>query len=135
MELLLRRHDKTNPDTNLDFWCLKAGDVVTVVQDGHPWTVKEKTNADWRILAVPLLSEEQALTLVQPEFHPLGEGEDKARHKQAREFRLDVGHSSFTQAFADFWHDDTRAIPVFTLDWNGQKLLNVRVKRNGRLKA
>ncbi len=52
-ELLLRVVDKTHPDPILDASQTKAGDVIVVCDDNHPWGKQELTSPAWRILRVP----------------------------------------------------------------------------------
>lgn len=57
MEMLVRTVDKINLESAEDnSLFLKRGDVVAIMPDGHPWSVREKTNPAWMIVSIPNMS-------------------------------------------------------------------------------
>lgn len=100
MEILLRRHTRLSGDAKADRERLKAEDVVVIMPDGHPWTQRELTNPDWRIIRVPGLSEEVAKSMIEPD-----EQNNKPRKKS---FNVSGGLSNF-------WNDDTRQNPIIEI--------------------
>lgn len=87
-ELLVRVVDKTNADPYLDAKCLKRGDVVVVMPDGHGWGKQELINPDWRIVKLPGIPVSQATHFLGPELpeDPL----NPSLMLQRRAFKLDV---------------------------------------------
>ena len=68
-ELLVRVIDKVNKDDPyLDAKCLKRGDVVCVMSDGHAWSPAELKSPHWRVLHLPSLSVEKAEAFLGPEI-------------------------------------------------------------------
>lgn len=63
-ELLVRVADKVPPADPRYHLFLKAGEVVVVCPDGHPWSRAERENPDWRILRLPKLTESEAMMLI-----------------------------------------------------------------------
>ena len=67
-EVLLRVVDKINPDhILLDALCTKVGDVIVVVENGWSWGIEEKSNPEWKIIAIPDMSVAEALTFTEPD--------------------------------------------------------------------
>jgi len=68
-ELLVRVVDKVNPnDPDLDLQCLKRGDVVAIGEDGWPWSGKELSNPDWKVMYFPGASVSAAESYLMPEY-------------------------------------------------------------------
>lgn len=112
MELLIRRHDKTNPDPEKDFFCLKSGDVVAVRLDGWNWGLQELSNPDWRIVRAVNLDPANADELVGADWT----GKDKNNGdspNRIRKYTLNQLSPLITPAFAAFWNDDTRTTPIY----------------------
>ena len=56
-----------------------AGDVIVVVENGHPWTETERNNPDWQILLFPGPGSQLA-DMVQPDFRSGVLWRQRARH-------------------------------------------------------
>lgn len=84
------------------------GDVIVWRPDGWPWSERERSNADWRIIWVDLTNTE-ADALINPELDQLGV---KAfTWKRGRKLDLDAG--SVPAALRTHLNDDKRADAVF----------------------
>lgn len=84
-EILLRVADKVPRDDPRHHLFLGSGDVVVICPDGHSWSEIERTNPEWRILYLPLVTESEASALLsarRPEPGLLG---------RRRAFGIDVG--------------------------------------------
>lgn len=69
MQLLVRVVDKINPkDPVKNAQLTKAGDVIVYKPDGQEWGTEELNNPDWRIIHVPDMTEEHAISLVSSEL-------------------------------------------------------------------
>jgi len=87
-ELLVRIVDKVNPnDPALDLQCLKRGDVVTIGEDGWPWSGKELSNPDWKVMYFPGASMSAAESYLAPE---LPDGPDDMTPKRRRAFAFNL---------------------------------------------
>lgn len=119
--------DKTNPnDAILDAMCHKQGDVVVVVPDGHPWTEKEKTNPDWRIIRVPNLPNDLQYQATEP-------GPEKpGMLKQRNKYTLDLTSPHVTTAFQQYFADNTRAQAIYETSLPTQNLYDLRKERPDR---
>lgn len=128
MEILFRAQDKVNlNDETLDVKCLKRGDVVVVVPDGHNWGTQELTNPIWRIVKAPILSEADVADFTDPEdefeTHPMA---------QRRKFMIDLDNLSLTPQFLAYLADDTRQEPTYTTIWTKVQLLALKKQRPTR---
>ena len=86
-ELYVRTIDKVNTlDVYADARCLKRGDVVAIVEDGHKWGSAELNNAHHQILKAPGIDAEKlrAYLLAEPGNDVLN------RVLQARAFKFDL---------------------------------------------
>lgn len=127
-EILLRVVDKVNyenPYKNAE--CLKRGDVVVVVEDGHVWGAQELRNPDWRILKVPGVSVSAASAF-------LGEELDSNPGKpsltlQSRAFGFDLEHKNLPGDFAAWIADGARGQRTYTLSVTDAKLASFKVKK------
>ena len=119
--------DKVNPnDSTLDALCLKQGDVVCVMPDGHPWTQKELTNPNWRIIRVPNMPNDlrnQATEAGTPKAGTL---------TQARKYTIDLASPHVTAAFSEFFLDDTRSTPIYETSIPTESLYEIRKPRPDR---
>lgn len=88
MELLVNIIDNTDNDIYRDCKLLKAGDVIWYAKDGHSWGIEEVKNPNWRIISVPDMSEDQAISLISPELPPDLDKEHKLL--QLRGMKLDL---------------------------------------------
>lgn len=123
MQILFRKNDKTNVNPSKDFWNLKAGEVVVVVDDEHKWTYKEFTNPNWRIVKAINLPPSDAYTFVEKKLD--GEGNVLAN----RRYILDLSFPTITEAFQTWWLDDTRSSPVYVTNWPSMDLLALRKEK------
>ena len=111
-ELLVRAVDKTNPtEVWRDVKLTKAFDVICVRPDGWPWSVQERTNPAWRIVALPLISEGLLTPLTDPE-----PGEKENIFLQIRGRRLRIDKSGVPGPHRTWWNDATRAEPIRTFN-------------------
>lgn len=91
-ELLIRVKDKRNQDDPIaDRLCTKRGDVIVVCADGHPWSERERTSVDWRILMLPGIDPAYLADLVRPEIEDVQTaGVPPTRTVRARMYALDL---------------------------------------------
>jgi hypothetical protein len=67
-EILVRVTDKVNEKDPLqDALCLKRNEAIAVCEDGHPWSKLERSNPDWRIIALPGIPRRQMTYLLEPD--------------------------------------------------------------------
>jgi hypothetical protein len=120
-EFLVRVVDRVNTDPYLDCQCLKSGDVVCIVEDGHVWSLEEQTNPHWRIVQAPNISQEQAQNFLKPEtdvdpLHP-------SYVLQVRANKLDL--SRLPAQWLTWAADSTRAQPKKLFNGTGIQVLNL----------
>lgn len=111
-EILVIAHDKTNPnDTVKDAKLYKRGDVVVVVEDGHPWGDKDRSLALFRIVKLPNVTPSEASMWLgrEPETNP----RQPSRMLQRRLWTLDL-----TLLPPTFVTDDARTEHAATLSLN-----------------
>ncbi len=88
MELLIRITDKPRSGKiAVDAQRTSAGDVIACAADGHIWGKREVSNPDWRIVRVPGLSRDIAVSLVAVEL-PVAFGANRLLRK--RQLRIDL---------------------------------------------
>lgn len=87
-ELLVRVVDKVNAqDPRKNAQLTKRGDVITVQEDGWPWSAAELAGNPWRVIAVPGVPADVVSAFLQPEpYDPVVD------HKlpQRRAFKFDI---------------------------------------------
>ena len=121
-ELLVRYNDKTNASSEeLDAMCSKKFDVVVIVPNGWVWSSEELSNPDWRILALPKISEEFLAPLVDSGDEAAGSGFLSKRRKQA-----------VPQVVRDWWNDTSRTVPIYTINATFETIQNY-VEEKSRL--
>ena len=112
-ELLVRYNDKTNASSEeLDAMCSKKFDVVVIVPNGWVWSSEELSNPDWRILALPKISEEFLAPLVDSGDEAAGSGFLSTRRKR----RLNMIKQAVPQVVRDWWNDTSRSEPIYTIN-------------------
>lgn len=122
-EALIRVVDKANPgDPYKDCKLSKAGDIITVQDDGWSWGSEELQNPDWRIVKFTAVPLSQALAFLDPEAdtdvaHP-------SRMLRRRKFGFDLTNTSLPAAFRTWLADATRAAPSRAIGLTGAQLLN-----------
>jgi hypothetical protein len=122
MEILLRVVDKINPNCpKLDSKCLKRGDVVVCVPDGHNWGKQELINPIWRIIRAPNLTAEQAEMFKDPE-------DNESETSNRRDMMFNFDDPNLPQAFLDFIADDSRASPYYDTEWPEEPILALKKK-------
>lgn len=104
-ELLIRVKDKHNPDDPAaDLLCTKRGDVIVVCADGHPWSERERTSVEWRILMLPGIDPADLADLTRPEMEDVQTaGLPPTRMVRARMYALDL---AALPAAVRAWLDD-----------------------------
>ncbi len=107
-EVLIRVVDKVNADPYLDAQCLKRGDVVAIMPDGHAWGNEELRNPEWRILKMPNVPFDTVKAFLGPELNT--DPANPSRVLQRRAFRLDW--ASLPAATRNWFADDSRATPA-----------------------
>ncbi len=106
-EMLVRAVDKINPDSQAkDARCLKRGDVVVVVPNDWPWSVKEQTDPQWRIVRAPDMTMDEARTFTVPEFPDL----QVNPHPRRRGFFIDI--DGLPTGHRNWFNDTTRVDPM-----------------------
>ena len=103
-ELLVRVRDREGHNTKLN----GEGHVVCVCPDGWGWSRLERSNPDWRILAVPDMTENEARALLSRQ-RVLSEFFEPAR----RAFYLDADR--WSTDVREWWLDDSRSRPTMTV--------------------
>jgi hypothetical protein len=85
-ELLVRIADKVPPEDRRYLLFLRAGEVVVICRDGHPWSKAEQTNPAWKIVKLPKVSvEEASMMLGERKVVP-----ESGKLPLRREFKLDM---------------------------------------------
>tara|TARA_R110000868_G_scaffold44119_3_gene147716 strand:- start:354 stop:764 length:411 start_codon:yes stop_codon:yes gene_type:complete len=98
-ELLIRVEDKTNSDPVLDRQSSKAGDIITVQEDGWAWGTKELDATHWMIVKLPGVAVSAYADMLQSETV---EGQDgKQTLIRRRRKGIDVSHPTFVSMLAD----------------------------------
>ena len=69
-ELLVNLVDTSNPDPLMDVGCYKAGDVITVQEDGWLWGSMEVGNTNWSIVKLPGAPAKSFLSLLNGQAAP-----------------------------------------------------------------
>lgn len=112
-ELLVRYNDKTNASSEeLDAMCSKKFDVVVIVPNGWVWSSEELSNPDWRILALPNISEEFLAPLVDGGDEASGSGFLSTRRKR----RLNMINQAVPKVVRHWWNDTSRSEPIYTIN-------------------
>lgn len=101
-ELLIRVRDKDGHNALL----LGEHEVVVVCADNWPWSVKESTSPDHRIVRIPGTREDAVRFTAQeasmdPDYHVV----------RRRHFKLDP--AKFSPEFSQWYSDDSRKVPIF----------------------
>lgn len=67
-EMLVMRQDKvSNESPHLDAQCYKRGDVIVIMEDGHPWSAEERDHPRWVLVFLPGVPREKMLAYLTPE--------------------------------------------------------------------
>lgn len=113
-EILISIQDKPGAASDVEFRVktCNRGDPVTWHEDGWSWSQNELTFPFWRIFRVPLTVSELETFLSEEQFGVPTIGEVR---RWARQYRLDLDQSNFSGPLKTFIADDTRAVPVFTV--------------------
>lgn len=78
-----------DPTKDRHFW--QAGDVITIEDDGHPWSARERSNPAWKIVRFPGRKKSDLSQLVTPDLGYLTEeGEKLSQVLRRRAFRMKV---------------------------------------------
>jgi len=119
MQLVLRVLSKVNPDDAVrDAGLTKRGSIITALPDDHVFSLRERTNPEWRIIHLPLATEEGVADFLAPE-----DGDHETNPMLLRrKFSFDFEHPSLPPSFAAFIADDARAEPVFSLSFTNTML-------------
>lgn len=85
-EMLVMREDKVNDDPYLDAQCYKRGDVIVIMEDGHPWSKEELDHPRWLVVKVPGVPRDKLTAYL------VGEPGDPLQNKmlQRRAFTFDM---------------------------------------------
>jgi len=111
-ELLIRVTDKRNDNCPYaDAKCLRAGDVVVIVPDGHEWSAQEMAHPHWRILKLPGLNNLD--DLLHPQADPDRANPSYMLHRRHR--HLDLSHPDWSEVCLRWLADDARSVPWYTL--------------------
>ena len=113
MEILFCRHDLVDPDPDIQFWRLSDGDVYCVRDDNHPWGTRELTSPNLRIVRNANITHEFAESFEEWDWTGKNPEVDE-KPTNIRKYTLNKTSPALTQAFVDFWDDDTRANPIYT---------------------
>jgi hypothetical protein len=117
-ELLVCSVGQTNATSiYLDTKLPKAGDVIYAAEDGHSWGLDERTNANWRILALPGIASNSVSNLLTSEIqaapvNPLA----PSKTLQYRGFYLDLTNAAIPADMAAYLADATRAVGRFSVE-------------------
>jgi hypothetical protein len=129
-ELLLRQRDRSELPVEQRALTFRRGDVIVACPNNWAWTQEELTNPDWRILALPSVGLSAINQFLQPELTATVESPDLL---QKRLNYLDVDAASLPQALKNWWRDDTRASPKYTINLTGAQLLAYIKTRESRI--
>lgn len=88
MQLLVLVVDKTSPDPARNIQLEKRGDVIAVRRPDESWGLNELLGADWRIISVPDMTEDEANSFLAPELEPIGKP-DAPVMKRIFKFNID----------------------------------------------
>lgn len=78
-----------DPTKDRHFW--QAGDVITIEDDGHPWSVRERSNPAWKIVRFPGRKKSALSQFVATDLGYLTEeGEKLSQVLRRRVFRMKV---------------------------------------------
>lgn len=112
-DLLIRIRDKeSSGDAETDALQFKRGDVIAVMPTPHPWSERERTNPDWRILRLPNIDAADLSALLRPENETQAVARPRLMRK--RNAALDLDSVNWPQAIIDWLRDDTRAQPILS---------------------
>lgn len=124
-ELLVIAADKKNADPYLDAKCYKAGDVVSVCPDGHPWGSAELENPVFRILKLPGVPVSAAVSFTNSEVDT--DPNQPSHVLQRRVHRLDLtGLPVFAQKLMAA---NSRSSPTMYVPMTLQKLAALQVRK------
>ncbi len=116
-ELLVRVHDKINPDFYLNTKCTKRGDVIDVEADGWPWGSLELSLPFFRIIKMtgfPVATARSWLA-AEVDVDPLNPSKTLQRRASFLAIDNPALIAALPPALAAYLADDTRAAPTFTL--------------------
>lgn len=78
-----------DPTKDRHFW--QAGDVITIEDDGHPWSARERSNPAWKIVRFPGRKKSDLSQFVATDIGYLTEeGEKLSQVLRRRVFRMKV---------------------------------------------
>lgn len=125
MEALIRAVDKTNnDDPELNKQCFKRLDIVALVADGHPWTARELSAPQWRIIKMPNVGESDLTDLMNC-------GHDSGGTLIKRACFLDLDRPSLGQELASYLADGNRTVAFYTLNLPGNSINSLKATKNG----
>jgi len=79
-----------DPTQDRHFW--QADDVITIEDDGHPWSARERTNPAWKIVRFPGRNKSDLSQLTATDIGYLTEeGEKLSQVLRRRVFRMKMG--------------------------------------------
>lgn len=124
-EVLIRIREKPGIRADLLPMNFNRGDVVVVCPDNWPWSVEELTNPDWRIIALPLISEKQLEQFILPRTRvtPLGDREITRK----RNAKINLDDLTLPLAFRVWLANDARTNPIRSINLTAVQLLALLV--------
>jgi hypothetical protein len=126
-EILVRVHNKVQPDPYLACKLFERGDVVVICTDGWVWSDEELTNPDWRIIKLPNVAVSQAEAFLGQELDT--DPANPSRMLRRRAFLLDIDFADLPVAFKNWLRDDTRATPTRTVNYTPAQFLALKVAK------
>ena len=115
-EILIQVAPRTGDDIYKTAALPQPGDVIVIMEDGHPWGVQEMTAPDWRIFALPGVDASAFANLLTPEVSTTPG--TVSRTLQYRAFHLDtvkLAANSTVQAVLQSRTAPIIRVPVATL--------------------
>ena len=104
MELLIRVSNKPYSTPRERAQRMQRGDIVSAMPDGHVWSLRERKNRAWRILAIPSMTQVEVDALLSPENDPQGIKSFTWKRKR----RLNIDSQSLPKRITDYLNDNTR---------------------------
>lgn len=127
-EVLFMAHDKVKADPEEHAKAYKRGDVICIHADGWGWTLRERTNPDWRILRLTRITDLTDLEgLLRAE---LGAGDVTRRRRNAF-----IDPAKLPAAVQAWLNDDTRVIQIFESTVNRNTVLSYITAKAPRAQA
>lgn len=126
-ELLIVYSGQINSDPVMDCQVLKAGDVITIQEDGWPWGVGELTNPNWRVFRVAGTPAASAFAFLGPEVD--SDPANPNMFKRQRAFSLELTNPALPADAAGWLADNSRSLPIYTAALTFAQLMSLKMSK------